>query len=528
MIKKQIKNLIKKSIKEEIDFTIEIPEQKTHGDYATNIALIKDRRNKENPMIIAKNIVDKLKKDKTSNKLFEKIEVIKPGFINFFLSSEFLQEQLKKILNKKEKFGETSIKKNEKVQVEFISANPTGKLHLGNGRGAFTGDILANILEKVGYKTQREYYINDGKSSKQIQTLGQTALGKGNTYLNTYLKEKIKKIKPKLKKIKQEKEAGNLLAQEVIKDIKVFVEKKLKIKFDNWFSEENELYKNKKAEKLFKLLKTKKLIYEKEGAQWLETSKYGDDKDRVIIRETKEPAYILSDLTYHYNKFKQRKFDKVINIWGADHYGYIDRVKAGIKMLGINPKKLDIIITQLVRLIRKDKKMKMSKREGGYVTLEELINKVSLDVARFFFLMHSADRHMDFDLSLAEEKSEKNPVYYIQYAYARICSILNKTKNLKTKSVKYKQLTHPKELKLIKELIKFPDMINDIAKDYQVQKLPHYAINLATVFHNFYTHCRVLNKNKDLQETRLALILATKIVLKNTLDLMGISAPEKM
>ena len=523
MIKNQIKNLIEKIIKEKIDFTVEIPEEKTHGDYATNVALLLTGKLKKNPMEIAEQIKSKIKSN-----LFKKIEIVKPGFINFFLKPEFLQGQVKEILKEKEKFGEINIGKNEKVQVEFISANPTGKLHLGNGRGGFTGDVLANILEKAGYKTQREYYINDGKSSKQVQALGATGLGKGNIYLNIYLKDKIKKLKTRLNKIKNEGEAGNLLGQEVTKDIKVFVEKKLKIKFDNWFSEEKELYKNKKADKIFKLLKTKKVIYEKDGAQWLKTSKYGDDKDRVIIRKTKEPTYILSDLTYHYNKFKERKFDKVINIWGADHFGYIGRIKAGVKMLGINPDKLDIIITQLVRLVEKGKEVKMSKRKGEYVTLEELIDKVSLDVARFFFLMYSADRHMNFNLDLAKEKSEKNPVYYVQYAHARICSILRKATSHKLQATSLSLLTHPNELALIKELIKLPEIIEDTAKDYQVQRLPHYAINLATAFHRFYTDCQVLGVKKDLENARLTLILVTKTVLKNTLDLMGINAPEKM
>ena len=523
MVRNEIENLIKSVIKEKVDFIIEIPEEKAHGDYATNVALVSSKSAEE----------IKLKLEK--NDLFEKVEVAGPGFINFFLKPDFLQKQVKEILDKKEKFSEVNVGKNKKVQVEFISANPTGKLHLGNGRGGFTGDVLANILEKAGYKTQREYYINDGKSSKQVQTLGATALGKGNIYLNIYLKDKIKKLKAKLKKIKNEGEAGlsageagNLLAQEVFKDIKNFVEKELKIKFDKWFFEEKELYKNKKADKILKLLKTKKLIYEKDGAQWLKTSKYNDDKDRVIIRETEEPTYILSDLTYHYNKFKERKFDKVINIWGADHFGYIGRLKAGVKMLGINPDKLDIIITQLVRLVEKGKEVRMSKRKGDYITLEELISMVGLDVARFFFLMYSADRHMNFDLGLAKEKSEKNPVYYVQYAHARICSILRKSKLQNPNYSKLNLLVHSSELNLIKKLIKLPAIIEDTAKDYQVQRLPHYAINLATVFHRFYTDCQVLGEEKDLEKARLALILATKITLKNTLDLMGISAPEKM
>jgi len=539
MIRNQIKNLIDKVITLKLNFVVEVPEEEAYGDYATNVALILAKNLNMNPRDIAEKIRLKLTRllARKKDNLFEKIEIADPGFVNFFLKPEFLQKQVKQILKQKQDYGrpmDYSANTKKKVQVEFISANPTGKLHLGHGRGAFTGDVLANILEKAGYKVQREYYINDGKNSKQIQTLGATALGKGNTYLNTYLKQKIKKLKPKLNKIKNKSEAGNLLAQEVTKDIKNFVEKKLKIKFDNWFSEEKELYQNKKADKILKLLKAKKLIYEKDNAQWLRTSKYGDDKDRVIIRETGEPTYILSDLTYHYNKFKERKFDKVINIWGADHFGYIGRIKAGIKMLGIKPDKLDIIITQLVRLIEKGKEAKMSKRKGDYVTLEELINEVGLDVARFFFLMYSTDRHMNFNLSLAKEKSEKNPVFYIQYAYARINSILKKCKmqNAKckiiTQNAKLNLLNHSSELALIKELIRLPEAVEDTAKDYQVQRLSHYTMDIATAFHRFYTDCRVLGEEKDLEQARLALVLVTKIVLKNILDLMGITAPEKM
>jgi len=503
------------------NFTVEVPENKQYGDYATNVALILAKKQGRNPNEVADEI-----KSKIQNNMFGKVEIAN-GFINFYLKPEFLQKKIKEIIKQGKKFGKVDIGKKQKVQVEFISANPTGELTLGNGRGGFTGDVLGNILSKAGYKVEKEYYINDAKNSKQIQEFGKTALGKGQTYLNDYLKKKIEAAKSKLNKIKDDGEAGYNLGKEVMKDIKDFIRNKLKIKFDRWVSEEDDLYKKKRVGKIYKLLKKKKLVYGKEGAQWLKTSEYGDDKDWVIVRETGEPTYFLSDIAYHQNKFLDRKFYKVIDIWGADHYGYVARMKAAVKILGIDPDRLDIIIMQLVRLVENGKEVRMSKRTGQFVTLKELVDEVGLDAARFFFLMHSADRHMDFDLDLAKEKSEKNPVYYVQYAYARINSILRKAKS-HFSFEKLDLLNHPSEKDLIKSLIKLPEIIEDTAKDYQVQRLPNYAIELATAFHKFYTDCRILGEEKDLEKARLALLMATKFVLENILNLMGISRPERM
>jgi len=485
MIRDKIKNLIQEIIKTKIDFAVETPEEKSHGDYATNAALILAGKLRKKslkgpspsgyrPMEIAEQIKSKIKSD-----LFEKIEVAGPGFINFFLKSEFLQEQVKEILSKKEKFGEINIGKSKKVQVEFISANPTGPLHLGHGRGAFFGDTLSNVLAKAGYEVEREYYVNDARKSTQIQELGKTA----------------------------------------------------KIKYDKWFFEES-LYKNKEIDKIYQWLKKNNLIYKKEGAEWLKTSKYGDNKDWVIVRATGEPTYLLSDTAYHKDKFN-RGYDKVINVWGADHQGHVKKMNAVAKILDYKGD-LELLVVQMVRLKEAGKGVKMSKRAGILVELEWLVNQVGLDVTRFMFLMKSIDTQMEFDLALAEEKSQKNPVYYVQYAHARICSILRRSQitNIKLqtnfKSQILNLLNHSSELELIKELIKLPEIIEDTARDYQTQRLPNYAVNLATVFHKFYTDCQVLGENKDLEKARLALILATKTVLKNTMDLMGTAAPEKM
>jgi len=525
MIRNQIKNLIKRVVKIKIDFSVEIPEEKTHGDYATNAALILAPHLKQAPMKIAKGIKSKIKDD-----LFQKIEVIKPGFINFFLRPEFLQRQVKEILNKKEEFGKINIGKNKKVQVEFISVNPTGQLHLGHGRGAFFGDTLSNVLIKAGYKVEREYYINNARKSNQIQELGKTAAGRGKIYLTPYLKSKIQNLKFGSRDVGNE-EAGYKLAKEVQKDIKNFIEKELKIKFDKWFSEES-LYKNGEIDKIYQWLKKKNLIYKKEKAEWLKTSEYGDDKDWVIIRATGEPTYLLSDIAYHKNKFK-RNYDKIIDIWGADHQGHVKKMMAVARILAFKGD-LVLLTTQIVGLKEGNKQVKMSKRAGTTVGLKWLIDKVGLDVVRFMFLTKSINTQMEFDLALAKEKSDKNPVYYIQYAYARICSILQKAPKREAqicftnKQIKYELLTHPRELKLIKELIKLPEIIGDIAKDYQTQRLPNYATELATAFHKFYTDCRVLGEREELEKARLSLICATKIVLKNTLNLMAIKAPEKM
>jgi arginyl-tRNA synthetase len=529
MIRQEIAKLIEKSIKElqkarklpEFDLPeiqIEHPEGKAHGDYATNIAMVVARQIKKSPIEIADTISSKLKTQ--NSKLFEKIEVAEPGFINFFISKEYLQKQIGEILRGGEKFGQLKTGKGQKVNIEFISANPTGPLHLGHGRGAFFGDCLANVLERAGYKVTREFFINDVPNSAQIKELGKTALGKGTTYLTEYLKEKIKTSKSKIQKCKNEGEAGFLLAQEIQKDIKNFIEKKLKIKFDNWVSEEN-LYQKSKVDKIYNWLKKKNLVYKKERAEWLKASKFGDKQDWVIVRETGEPTYLLSDIAYHKDKF-DRKFGKIVNVWGADHQGHVGKIKAVAKMLDYRGD-LDILISQVVRL----KRGKISKRKGKTITLEWLIDEVGLDATRFIYLMKSLDTQMEFNVELAKERSAKSPVYYVQYAQARICSILRKIPN-KIQNPAFALLKHPSEIALIKELVKFPEIIEDTAKDYQAQRLPQYAIDLATSFHQFYRDCKVLAKERNLRAARLGLILASRTVFKNTLGLMGVSAPEKM
>ena len=512
MIREEIEKLTERATKDlygkKAEVEIEHPAEPTFGDYSTNIAMIL----KKNPQEIANAIT------RFSSPILGKVEV-KNGFINFFISKEYLQKQVEEILKEKEKFGNLKIGKGKKVNVEFISANPTGPLTVGNSRGGVIGDVLSNVLAKAGWKVTREYYFND--AGGQIDVLGHSVL---KDDLAEYKGEYIDKLAKKLDG-GDPREIGKKAAQIIIEEIKKTT-KKMGIRFDIWTAEGRDLRDKGKVEKIIAWLKKNNLAYEKEGALWFKSTQFGDDKDRVLLRTNKEPTYFALDCAYHKNKFVERKFDKVINIWGADHHGDIARLKGFVKSLGYEDK-FDILIQQFVRIIKKGKEVRMSKRTGIYVTIDELIDEVGLDVARFFFLTKAADTHLDFDLDLAKQQSEKNPVYYIQYAHARICSILRKIKE-KISLRNYELLKEPSVLELIKQLVRLPEIIKDTAKDYQIQRIPQYAIDLATVFHQFYRDCQVLSDDKELTQARLALISATKIVLKNTLNLMGIFAPEKM
>lgn len=500
MIRQKIVKLISKATGEkEEKIKVERPEKTNLGDYSTNIAL---RLKKP-----AAEIAEKLE----GSDFFEKVEVAGSGFINFFVSREYLQGQVKEILKQKEKFGSLKIGKREKINVEFISANPTGPLHVGNARGGFCGDVLANVLEKAAYKPSREYYVNN--MGRQIDVLKDSLEGKEG-YKNEYIDEL---------KNGGEKNVGKAIDY-ILGKIKETTGL-MGIEFDKWFCE-NSLYPGQ-ADKIRKTLGKKGLSYEKENALWFKSTKFGDDKDRVLIRANEKETYILSDLAYLENKFK-RGFDQLIIFLGAEHHGYTPRLKAGAQALGHDPERIKPIVMQLVRLTEEGKEVKMSKRTGTFVTIDELLKEVGKDVARFFFLTRSYGNHLVFDLDLAKQQSEKNPVYYVQYAHARICSILRKITKSKIKNPNYKLLEHPSELNLVKLLIRLPEIVEDTAKDYQVQRLPQYAVDLAAAFHRFYRDCRVISEDEELTKSRLSLILATKTVLKNTLDLMGISAPEKM
>jgi len=525
MLKTKVVDCLKQVIPEKIPIEVLIPENDKFGHYATNVALRLAKLRGENPIEIAAEIKSEIK-----SPLFEKIEVAEPGFINFWLKPEVFQEEIKEIL--KEKFSYAGgLEKKNKINIEFISVNPTGPLHIGHGRGGFCGDVLANILEKAGYQITREYYLND--AGEQIKKLCHSILGDAEAvYRGEYLEE----MRKTLKKETPEK-VGAQAAQIILKKMIKPTVKKMGIKFDVWFSEKS-LYQNKEVDKVLDFLKKKKLIYEKDSALWFSSTKFGDDKDRVLIKAGGEKTYFASDIAYLKNKF-ERGFDKLIIILGADHYGYLGRIKAAAQALGYDKEKLVFIIIQLARFLKNGRELKMSKRAGTYVTVDELLVEVGLDAARFFFLMNSPETHMDFDLNLAKEQSLKNPVYYVQYAAVRAQSIIRKfkIKNSKLK-INFGLLNTSEDINLMRVLVRFPEIIEEAAKNYSPQVLVRYALVLAKEFHNFYEKERIIparrspgesrGAEKDLMLSRLVLIQATQIIFKNLFDLLGIKLLSKM
>lgn len=493
---------------------LERPNNTEFGDYSTNIAL----RTKTDP----KKIIGKLK----DNPIFEKVEVAGPGFINFTLSNKRLLDELTEIIKQGDNYGKLPFGKGKKVQVEFISANPTGPLTVANGRGGPFGDVLASILAKAGFNVERAYYIND--YGMQITALGHSVLKDDEAeYKGEYINELNKKISTEDKK-KDAREVGKWAAEYIIKNLIHKTTDKLGIKYNEWFLE-SDLYKSGLVDEVLDFLEKKDLIYEKDGARWFKSSQFGDTRDRVLIKGDGNKTYLAGDIAFHWYKFNEKKFDRVINIWGADHHGDVRGLKAGVEAIG-HKGKLETVLLQFVTILEKGEKKRMSKRAGVYVEMNELIKKTSVDAVRFFFLQKSSDTHLNFDINLAQEQSSKNPVYYVQYAYARICGILVKSETVvKNQGLSLAKLIHPAELALIRHLIKFPEIVEDTARDYQIQRLPQYSMELANAFHKFYEQCRVLDeKNKELSQARIGLIKAVQIVLKNTLNLMGIEAPEKM
>jgi len=511
MLRNEIEKLIKDIVKKEAE--LERPTVVEHGDFSTNIAL--------KAKIDPDKIISKLK----DNVLFEKIEKAGPGFINFYLSKKALQEELKEILEKKDDYGKLDIGGNKKIQVEFISANPTGPLTVGNARGGPFGDVLANVLNKAGFKCKKAYYVND--FGQQIRILGESILKNEDAkYKGKYIDELAKELSARggLADGSDSFKTGQWAAKEILNNLIQKTTDKLGIEYDEWIFE-SELHKSDKVDEVLKILQEKGLIYEQDEAQWFKSKQFGDIRDRVMIKKNGDKTYLASDIAFHKKKFEE--FDKVINIWGADHHGDVPGLMAGVEALGYK-EKLEIVLLQFVTILDKGETKKMSKRAGLYVLMDELLDKVGKDAVRFFFLQKSPDTHLNFDLELAQEQSSKNPVFYVQYAYARINSILRKSEDKKLE-LNFENLNKKEEINLVKQLIKFPEIIEDIAKDYQVQRLPYYSIELANNFHKFYENCRVLiYGDSDLMHARLDLVEATKIVLKNTLELMGISAPEKM
>ena len=541
----KLKDVIKVALKDAFNLedqdsiiAIEIPKEKTHGDYSSNIAMRLARVLHKSPSEIA-NIL-KVELEKSS--LITKVEVAGPGFINLFINQDSITKVIKDILTLKEKYGQTNFGNKEKVMVEYVSANPTGDLHLGHARGAAYGDTLTRVLSFVGYDVLREYYVND--AGNQIETLGNSLYERYREALKLSFdlskigyqgKDVIKLAEDIAEQDKDKwvdddsierkdyfKKVGTKLELDKIKvDLELY-----RVHFDHYQSE-LELYRSGKVEKTLEDLKKTPYTYESEGALWLRTTDFGDDKDRVLVKKDGSLTYFTPDIAYHTDKFN-KGYPHLIDILGADHHGYIARIKAGIKIMGNNPDDLEVKIIQIVRLMENGEEVKMSKRTGNAVTIRELCEDVGVDVARYFFISKPIISHLDFDLNLARKQSNDNPVYYIQYAFARMNSILRKDNRYVLKE-SYPLLTDEKEINLIKHLNELPNLLIDVAKVKEVNILANYSYKLAQYFHSFYNDIVVIDKdNKELTEERLSLVKACSIVLKTVLNLLGVEAKESM
>ena len=550
-VKEQLKDeikaaVVKAGLAEETqipDVLLELPKEKAHGDYSTNMAMQLARVAKKAPRMIADEIVANIDKEKGS---IDKIEIAGPGFINFYMNNSYLTELIPSIMKAGASYGETTVGNNEKVQVEFVSANPTGDLHLGHARGAAVGDSLCKVLAKAGYDVSREYYIND--AGNQINNLANSvearylqALGKdAQMPEDGYHGEDIVGIGKKLaeeygeKFVEQDRDERLSFFREYglkyeMGKLKADLEE-FRVSFDVWYSETS-LYHNGKIDEALAKLTEKGHIYEEEGATWFRSTTFGDDKDRVLIKNDGSYTYLTPDIAYHKDKL-DRGFTKLINVWGADHHGYIPRMKAAIEALGYGKETLEVEIIQLVHLYKDGEKMKMSKRTGKAVTMRDLIEEVGLDAVRYFFAMRSADTHMDFDLDLAVSTSNENPVYYAQYAHARICSMLRQGEEqgiTYEADLKLDEIVSEKEFDLLKKLGEFPQAVSEAAQKRIPHRITNYIYDLAAALHSFYNAEKVLDpENTEKSRARLGLMKATQTTLQNALTLIGVSAPEKM
>ena len=524
------------------DVLLEVPPQKEFGDFATNIAMQSARIAHKSPRMIADVLLKHL-----DAPWLEKAEVAGAGFINFFLKHDIIYDTLCHILEQGKQYGQAPLRAEDTVQVEYVSANPTGPLHVGHGRGAAYGSALVNLLRVAGYNVQSEYYINDAGNqmnnlavsvnARYLELLGKKAEIPENGYHGADIIDTARAI------IEQD---GDKYLQMDEKDrLEIFknraYEEKLKalkrdlesfnVTFDKWFSERT--LHPEAIKKACETLKGNGNMYEKDGALWLKSTAYGDDKDRVVIRDNGVPTYLAADIAYHKNKY-ERQFKKLINIWGADHHGYVARVKAAMAALGLDPNQLEILLLQMVSLFRNGELVKMSKRTGQAITLNELIEEVGTDAARYFFIMRSLDTQLDFDLDLAKSHSNENPVYYIQYANARIFSIYKQIAengdvfDMTWKNTKWDKLKEERELALIKKMAAYPEEIRKAAADRAPHRIAHFVYEMAGLFHAFYNNCHIIQSDKELEEARLALVTAVQITIANCLAVLGISAPETM
>jgi arginyl-tRNA synthetase len=520
---------------------IERPSRPEHGDYATGLAMRLARAARMKPLDIAAAIAKQIGVDGP----IEEVAVAPPGFINFRLSSSWLASQVEAIIAAGPAFGSVTLGAGQKVQVEFVSANPVGPIHIGNGRGLALGDTLARVLEAAGYEVEREYLVNDAGTQTQVfaatlyaryqQLFGREADIPQGGYPGEYVIEIAEALKRAYgdSLLRPPGEPGppevhdvgiELMLADIRKDLEA-----IGVHYDNWFSERS-VYRTGVYEKTMDLLKERGYVAEREGAVWFVASSVGEEKDNVLVRSTGAPTYFASDIAYHYDKFVLRGFDRVINVWGADHQGHVPRMKAAVSALGVDPERLTIIIYQLVTLKRGNELVKLSKRAGDIITLREVIEEVGSDAARFNFVGRAADSHMDFDIELAKRQSSENPVYYVQYAHARIAGILAQAaeKEIDYSSGDVSLLKEEAEMALVRKMLRLPELVESMAESLEPHQLPYYAMEMATAFHDFYEKCRVLTDDEALTKARLKLIAAAKVVLAQALDLMGMSAPDRM
>ncbi|NLL05256.1 MAG: arginine--tRNA ligase [Clostridiaceae bacterium] len=559
VLKYQISETVKKSLSKAItkgelpefeagDIVVETPREKEHGDFSTNIAMQAAKAAKRAPRQIADIIIKNMDFEDT---YIKKVETAGPGFINFYLNNLWLYDTLKTIQTMKDKYGEINIGKGLKVMVEFVSANPTGPLHMGNARGGALGDCIASVLSKAGYDVTREFYVNDAGNqiekfgisleARYIQQLkGEDAVefpedGYHGEDIIEHMKDYIAINGDKLLNVGSEqrrKELVEFALPRNIERIRTGLES-YGVKFDVWFSEQS-LYDSGELQETLDLLKNNGYTTEKDGALWFKTSELGTEKDEVIVRNNGLPTYFTSDIAYHRNKFLKRKYDRVINLLGADHHGHVARMKAAVKALGVDPDKLDVVLFQLVRLYRNGEIARMSKRTGKSISLIDLLDEVGRDAARFFFNTKASGSHLDFDLDLAVKESNENPVFYVQYAHARICSMLKRLEEENAKlqsvdSVDLSRLVAKEEIELMKKLAEYPEEIRIAAETLEPSRLTRYVLDVAGLFHSFYNACKVKDAEDDgLRNARIVLVDSTRIVIKNVLDLLSISAPQRM
>lgn len=528
-------------------FLVEIPQDRSNGDLATNAALVCAKAFKMSPMKIASIITSYFNLDNT---LIDHFKIANPGFINFYFKPEFYSKILKDIENLKDNYGKSDFGNNKRIMVEFVSANPTGPMHMGNARGGALGDCLASVLETAGYDVYREFYIND--AGNQIEKFGlsldirylQIFKGEENVILpeDSYHGEDIKE----LAMLFADKYSDSYLDKDECTRRKALVDfalprniekmkkdmKKYRIEYDRWFNE-SLLHNDGEVQETINILKQKGLTYELDGALWYKASSFGAEKDEVLIRKNGTPTYFAADIAYHRNKFAIRKFDRCIDIWGADHHGHVLRMKGAMDAIGLDGSKLDIVLMQLVKLVKNGETVKMSKRTGKAIQLSDLLDEVPIDSARFLFNMREPSSQMEFDLDLAIKQDSQNPVYYVQYAHARICSILRSLKDEGVAPISCSEsqlllLNKKEEIDLINHLSLYTSEIIESAKDYDPARITRYVINLATLFHKFYNSCRVKCDDKDLMQARLTLCICVQTVIRNVLSMFKITIPECM